>query len=215
MKKNEVLAWIRRSRLVPVIRASSSEEAMAAVAALIEGGIDIFEITMTVPGAIEVIRNVCEIYGERALVGAGTVLDAETTASCIDAGAQFIVSPCLDRPTVDLCNARGIAVAPGALTPTEVLAAWKSGADIVKIFPCEAVGGASYIKALKAPYPHIALMPTGGVSVENVATFFAAGADAVGIGSNLVDLKLLRDGRRSDLVKRAQEFRIAQARYAD
>jgi 2-dehydro-3-deoxyphosphogluconate aldolase/(4S)-4-hydroxy-2-oxoglutarate aldolase len=209
MNTAEALAWIRRTKIVPVIRAGSSSEALDAVEALLEGGIDVLEITMTVPGAIEVVREVALKHGGSALVGAGTVLDAETAQRCVDAGAQFIVSPALDIGTIETCRTLGIAVAPGALTPTEVLTAWNAGADVVKVFPCDALGGASYLRSLKAPLPHVKLMPTGGVTLANVTDFLSAGADAVGVGSNLVDLRLLRDGRREDLVERARAFRAA------
>jgi 2-dehydro-3-deoxyphosphogluconate aldolase/(4S)-4-hydroxy-2-oxoglutarate aldolase len=209
MSASESIAWIQRTKIVPVIRASSPQEALAAIEALVEGGIDVLEITMTVPGAVELVREVSDQYAGRALVGAGTVLDAETAELCIEAGAQFIVSPALDVATVRLCRTLDIAVAPGALTPTEVLSAWNAGADVVKVFPCDAAGGASYIKSLKAPFPHIRLMPTGGVTLSNVPELLSAGSEAVGVGSNLVDLKLLREGRREELVERARAYRAA------
>lgn len=209
MNKAEALSWIRKTKVVPVIRAGSSEEALAAVDALLEGGIDVLEITMTVPGAIDVVRQVAARHGTSALVGAGTVLDAETAARCIDAGAQFIVSPAVDLGTIETCVTMEIAVCPGALTPTEVLTAWRAGADMVKVFPCDAVGGASYIKSLKAPLPDVRLLPTGGISLSNAADFIKAGAEAIGVGSNLVDLALLRAGKREDLVERARAFRAA------
>lgn len=211
MTPSEALAWIRRTRVVPVVRAASAEEALAAVEALLEGGIDVLEITMTVPGAVEVVREVAKRHGHRALVGAGTVLDPSTASACVEAGARFVVSPALDVPTIRACRSLGVAVAPGALTPTEVLAAWRAGADVVKVFPCDAMGGASYLKSLKAPLPQIPLMPTGGVTLANVPDFLAAGAEAVGVGGNLVDLKLLREGRREELVARARAFREAVA----
>jgi 2-dehydro-3-deoxyphosphogluconate aldolase/(4S)-4-hydroxy-2-oxoglutarate aldolase len=209
MTKAEALTWIKKTKIVPVIRAGSADEALAVVEALLEGGIDVLEITMTVPGAVEVVRQVAAKHGQSALVGAGTVLDAETAARCIDAGAQFIVSPAVDIGTIETCVTMEIAVCPGALTPTEVLTAWKAGADLVKIFPCDAVGGAAYIKALKAPLPQVRLLPTGGVTLANAADFLKAGAEAIGIGSNLVDLSLLRQGKRGDLVERARAFRLA------
>lgn len=211
MSKDEALAWIRRTRIVPVIRAGSAEEALEAVGALLEGGIDVLEITMTVPGAVEVVREVALRHGDSALVGAGTVLDAATAEACVEAGARFVVSPALDVPTVHACRAMDIVVTPGALTPTEVLAAWRAGADVVKVFPCDAMGGATYVKSLKAPLPFISLLPTGGVTLQNVPDFLKAGAEAVGVGGNLVDVKLLREGRRAELVARAAAFRAAAA----
>ncbi|WP_437595998.1 bifunctional 4-hydroxy-2-oxoglutarate aldolase/2-dehydro-3-deoxy-phosphogluconate aldolase [Sorangium sp. So ce590] len=209
MNKQAVLGWIGRTRIVPVVRAGSADEALQAVEALLDGGIDVLEITMTVPGAVEVVREIAARHGDRALVGAGTVLDARTAEACVEAGARFVVSPALDEATVKACLAMNVVHAPGALTPTEVVAAHRAGGDVVKVFPCDALGGASYLKSLKAPLPHIPLMPTGGATLQNVGSFLAAGAVAVGVGSNLVDLKLLREGRRDELVARARAFREA------
>jgi 2-dehydro-3-deoxyphosphogluconate aldolase / (4S)-4-hydroxy-2-oxoglutarate aldolase len=203
------LDWIQRSKIVPVIRATSAELAFEVVTALVEGGIDVLEITMRVPGAIEVMRQIDIRYGNHVLLGAGTVIDPETAGKCIDAGAKFIVSPCLDLPTVQACVQRDIPIAPGAFTPTEVLTAWRAGASIVKVFPCEAAGGPGYIRSLRAPFPLIPLMPTGGVALSNAAAYLAAGAVAVGVGSDLVDLNLIRDGKRDELVARARAFRVA------
>jgi 2-dehydro-3-deoxyphosphogluconate aldolase/(4S)-4-hydroxy-2-oxoglutarate aldolase len=140
------------------------------------------------------------------IIGAGTVLDAQTARACIDAGAQFIVSPALDLGTIALCGQQGILVMPGVLTPTEVVTAWTAGADFVKIFPAGAVGGASYLKALKAPLPQVKMVPTGGVSLQNAATFIKAGAEALGIGGDLVDTKALREGRDDLITERARLF---------
>ena len=200
MSKAEVLDWIKRTRIVPVVRAASAEEALRIVDALLEGGIDVLEITMTVPGAVETIQELAK--RTEALVGAGTVLDAGTAQACIDAGARFIVSPALNIETVEACNALDIVVAPGALTPTEVVNAYNAGGDVVKVFPCDALGGATYLKSLKAPLPHIPLMPTGGVSLDTVRAFLDAGAVAVGVGSSLVDPKL----SHRELVSRARAF---------
>jgi len=202
MTKSQVIERLAHERLVPVIRADSPASALRMVEALLAGGISVFEITMTVPNAVEVIAEVAQEFGERVLLGAGTVLDAHTARACIDAGAQFVVSPGFDGGTVTLCNGLGVCVAPGALTPTEILAAWRHGADIVKVFPCDAVGGPSYIKSIKAPLPQIPLMPTGGVTLENWTQFLAAGAIAVGVGSNLVDPKLTG----AQLAERARAF---------
>ena len=209
MTKSEALDWIKRTKLVPVIRASSPEAGMNVVRALLQGGIDVLEITMTVPGAVDLIREVAAQFGGKALVGAGTVYDPETAAACIEAGAQFIVGPCTDIPTIKFCHEKGVLVAPGALTPTEVSAAWAAGADVIKIFPCDAAGGASYLKSLKAPFPHIPLMPTGGVTLANVNDFLNAGAVAVGVGNSLVDPQLIVEGRFGDLTERAKAFREA------
>jgi len=201
MTKREVLDWMKRTRIVPVIRAASAEEAIRIVDALLEGGVDVLEITMTVPGAIDTIRELSK--RSEALVGAGTVLDPATAEACVEAGARFVVSPALNFETVKACNALGVAVAPGALTPTEVVNAFDAGGDVIKVFPCDALGGATYLKSLKAPLPHIPLMPTGGVTLETVGDFLKAGAVAVGVGSSLVDPKLSHE----QLVERARAFR--------
>ena len=207
MIKAEVLAWIMRSKIVPVIRASSPELAVKVANSLVAGGIDILEITMTVPGAVYVIHQLTQVLGERALVGAGTVYDPDIAYDCIRAGAKFIVGPCVDIPTIIACRDLGILVAAGALTPTEVASAWRAGSDIVKVFPCDALGGPGYIKSLKAPFPKIHLMPTGGVTLETANEFLKAGAVAVGAGNSLVDPKLIQEGKWDDLTARARAFR--------
>jgi 2-dehydro-3-deoxyphosphogluconate aldolase/(4S)-4-hydroxy-2-oxoglutarate aldolase len=204
--KSAVIQEIRRTGIIPVVRAQSAEEAMKAIDAIREGGISILEITMTVPGAIGVIEQVSARYGSDALVGAGTVLDGETARACILAGARFVVSPSLNVETIEVCRRYGIAVMPGALTPTEVVQAWSVGADFVKVFPAGAVGGASYIKSLKAPLPQIELIPTGGVSLKTAADFIKAGASALGVGADLVDVKAIREGRQHVITERAREF---------
>lgn len=206
MNKSEVVQWIKETGVIPVVRADSADEAMRAVYAIKEGGVSVVEITMTVPGALRVIEAVVERYGADVLVGAGTVLDAETARACIQAGAQFVVSPILDLDTIACCHTHNIAVMPGALTPTEVLRAWNAGADFVKVFPANAVGGASYIKSLHAPLPQIEIVPTGGVSLKTAADFIKAGASALGVGSELVDLKALREGQDRVITERARQF---------
>jgi 2-dehydro-3-deoxyphosphogluconate aldolase/(4S)-4-hydroxy-2-oxoglutarate aldolase len=206
MSKQDVLRTIADVGLVPVVRAQSADEAMRAVDAIREGGVPILEITMTVPGAIGVIESVAKRFGADVVLGAGTVLDAETARACILAGAQFVVSPSLDLETIALCRRYGIAITPGALTPTEVVTAWSAGADAVKVFPCGALGGASYIKALKAPLPQIDLIPTGGVSLKTAADFIKAGSFALGVGADLVDLAALREGNAKLVTEKAREF---------
>jgi len=206
MKKEEVLQRIVEVGLVPVVRASSAEEAEQAVEAIKAGGVPVLEITMTVPKAVDVIAQVVERYGDGAIVGAGTVLDAETARACILAGAQFIVSPSLNLGVIELCRRYSVAVLPGALTPTEVVTAWQAGADMVKVFPCGALGGASYIKALKAPLPQIELVPTGGVSLKTAADFIRAGATALGVGADLIDTKALREGQSHIVTERARQY---------
>ncbi len=206
MKKEEVLGRIREVGVVPVVRARSAEEAVRVVEAIKAGGVAILEITMTVPRAVKVIAELAERYGDEATVGAGTVLDAETARACIMAGAQFVVSPALNLQTIELCRRYGVAVLPGALTPTEVIAAWQAGADMVKVFPAGALGGASYLKALKAPLPQVELIPTGGVSLKTGADFIRAGASALGIGADLVDLKALNEGQAGVITERARQY---------
>jgi len=206
MSKYDVLAQIREVGLVPVIRAESPEVAGQAIEAIRAGGVPILEITMTVPGAIRLIEDVAGRYGRDTVVGAGTVLDPETARACILAGARFVVSPSLNPETIACCRRYGVAVLPGALTPTEVVAAWQAGADMVKVFPAGAVGGASYIKALKAPLPQVDLVPTGGVSLKTAADFIKAGATALGVGADLVDTRALREGRGAEITQRAREL---------
>jgi 2-dehydro-3-deoxyphosphogluconate aldolase/(4S)-4-hydroxy-2-oxoglutarate aldolase len=202
MNKTDVIKQIRDTGVIPVIRARTSDEAMRAIDAIREGGISVLEITMTVPGAVKVIEEVSKRYGKDALVGAGTVLDAETATECISSGAQFVVSPALNLETIACCRRLDIAVMPGALTPTEVVQAWNAGADFVKVFPAGAVGGPSYLKALKAPLPQIELVPTGGVSLKTAADFIKAGAAALGVGADLVDLK----AQPALITERAKQF---------
>lgn len=190
MEKSEVLRHIADVGLVPVIRAEGQEEAIRVIDAIEAGGIPLLEITMTVPGAISVIEGVRK-REKSAVVGAGTVLDPETARACILAGAQFIVSPAMNLATIEICRRYSVPMICGALTPTEVVAAWSAGADVVKIFPCGALGGASYIKALKAPFPQIAFMPTGGVSLKTAGDFIKAGSFALGVGSDLIDHKAI------------------------
>jgi len=206
MNKTDVLQRIREVGLIPVVRAESAALAMRAVEAIKAGGVNVLEVTMTVPGAIGVIEQLTKAFGAEVLVGAGTVLDPETADKCLQAGAQFIVSPALNEETIAFCRAQDVAIFPGALTPTEVVRAWNAGADAVKVFPAGAVGGASYLKALKAPLPQIELVPTGGVSLKTAADFIKAGAMALGVGADLVDLGALRDGHDEVVTERARQF---------
>jgi len=206
MNKTKVIQLIRDTGLIPVVRAESADLAMRAVEAIKAGGVGVLEVTMTVPGAIGVIEKLAAAYGAEALIGAGTVLDPETARACIEAGAQFIVSPALNEATILFCRDKDVAIFPGALTPTEVVRAWNAGADAVKVFPAGAVGGASYLKALKAPLPQIELIPTGGVSLKTAADFIKAGAMALGVGADLVDLKALSEGNEGLITERARQF---------
>jgi len=213
MDKKAVLERITATGVIPVIRAQSADEAASAIAAIQKGGVSVLEITMTVPGAIELIREVTRRATD-ALVGAGTVLDPENALACIDAGARFVVSPALNLATIAACREAGIAVLPGALTPTEVLTAWNAGADFVKVFPANALGGPSYLKSLKAPLPQVKLVPTGGVNLQTAKDFIRAGASALGIGADLVDLQALRRGDAELVTERARKFLslVAEAR---
>jgi 2-dehydro-3-deoxyphosphogluconate aldolase / (4S)-4-hydroxy-2-oxoglutarate aldolase len=206
MTKTDVIQQIRDAGVIPVVRATTADEAMRAIDAIREGGVSVLEITMTVPGAVSVIEQVSARCGKDALVGAGTVLDAETARACILSGAQFIVSPSLNLQTIACCRRYGVAIIPGALTPTEVVQAWTAGADFVKVFPAGALGGASYIRALKAPLPQIELVPTGGVSLKTAADFIKAGASALGVGADLVDIKAVREGNSNLITERARQF---------
>ncbi len=206
MTKAEVLGRIREVGLLPVLRARSVDEAIALAAAIEAGGVPVLEVTMTVPGAVEVIRRLAADAGDRLLIGAGTVLDADTARECIDTGAQFIVSPALNLKTIEYCNREGVAIFPGALTPTEILTAWQAGADVVKVFPASAVGGAKYLKAIRAPLPQIELVPTGGVSLATAQEFLEAGAFALGVGGELVDAGAIRAGNPEVVTENARKY---------
>ncbi len=206
MNKAEILKRIREIGILPVLRAASVDEAVALAEAIEAGGITALEITMTVPDAIEVMRSLKRRAGDRILIGAGTVLDPETARACILAGAQFIVSPALNVKTIEICHRYSIPIIPGALTPTEVVTAWEAGADVVKVFPCSALGGAKYLKSLKAPLPHIELIPTGGVSLSTAAEFLSAGAFALGVGADLVNPKAIAEGKPELITQTAKEY---------
>ncbi|MGD0666701.1 MAG: bifunctional 4-hydroxy-2-oxoglutarate aldolase/2-dehydro-3-deoxy-phosphogluconate aldolase [Bryobacteraceae bacterium] len=212
MSAANILASLVEGAIVPVVRASSPEAALQAVEAIANGGIRAAEITMTVPGAVQVLEKLAGRFGGNMLLGAGTVLDPETARACLLAGAEFIVSPSLKPATIEMAKRYSKPVFPGALTPTEVLAAWEAGADAVKIFPCGNVGGAKYIKALKGPFPQIEMIPTGGVNLETIGDFLKAGACAVGVGGELVDAKLIKEGRFDAIAERARQFLAAVAK---
>lgn len=213
MERHLVLKRIEEVGIIPVVRVESEEEAMAVATVIGEAGIPILEITMTVPGAVKVIEKLNKRYGDEVLVGAGTVLDPEAARACIDAGAQFVVSPALNMQTIELCRQQTIAVFPGALTPTEVVSAWQAGADAVKVFPCSAVGGPKYLRALKAPLPQINLIPTGGVSLSTAKDFIAAGALALGVGADLVNTRAIKAGQCESVAATARSY-VAAVREA-
>ncbi len=211
MTRTEVLSRIKELAVVPIVRTPTAETAVAAVDAVLEGGIDCVEITLTVHNALKAIEAVADRYGDRVLLGAGTVFDPESARMCLLAGAQFIVTPSLNVRTVEMARRYSKPIFPGGLTPTEVLTGWEAGADGIKVFPCSAVGGAKYIKALKAPFPHIELIPTGGVNLETIGDFLRAGCAAVGVGSELVDAKTVVAGNYGAITERARQFRAAVA----
>ncbi|HEY7351656.1 MAG TPA: bifunctional 4-hydroxy-2-oxoglutarate aldolase/2-dehydro-3-deoxy-phosphogluconate aldolase [Terriglobales bacterium] len=206
MDKKSVHNRIIEIGIVPVVRASSQRDALMAAEAVAEGGIRVVEITMTVPGAIEVIRELSKSNSSGVLIGAGTVLDADSARQCRDAGAEFLVSPALNVETIEFAVKQGMLIMAGALTPTEIVKAWKAGSDFVKVFPCGQVGGAKYIKALKGPLPQIPLVPTGGVNLNTAAEFLQAGAEALGVGSELVQSDALKSGKREIIVDNARKF---------
>lgn len=205
MTKLEQMQRIEACGIVAIIRANSANELIDAAAAIHAGGVSVIEVTMTTPDALQVISDVSSAYGDSVLVGAGSVLDAETARAVMLAGAEFIVSPVTKADVIEICNRYGKVVIPGAFTPTEILAAWEAGADYVKVFPSSGVG-ASYIKDVKAPLPHIPLVPTGGINAENAAEFIAAGATALGVGSSLVNNQLIESGQFDSLTERAKKL---------
>ena len=206
MTKMKIVQKIHEIGLVPVLRASSAKEAITIADAILAGGVTVLEVTMTVRGAIQVIEQLLKQHGDKLVVGAGTVLDAETARNCLLAGAQFIVSPALDVRTIELCRRYSAPVMPGALTPTEIVTAWQAGADVVKVFPCSALGGAKYLKALQGPLPQIQVIPTGGVSLSTAEEFLSAGAFALGVGSDLVDAKAAAEGRTAIITENARKY---------
>jgi 2-dehydro-3-deoxyphosphogluconate aldolase/(4S)-4-hydroxy-2-oxoglutarate aldolase len=206
MKKEDVRKQVIDSGLIPVLRLSSPALAIEAAEAVCDGGITFLEITMTVPGAVDVIRKLVDSLGKKVVVGAGTVLDSKQAQQCLDAGAEFLVSPAFDAGMVEVANHHEKLVMAGALTPTEVVRAWNAGADFVKVFPCGNVGGPSYIKALKGPLPNIPLIPTGGVTLSTAAAFIAAGASALGVGGDLISEAELKAGNRAHVTNTARQF---------
>jgi len=203
---DDVIHKIGEIGIVPVVRAASVDEANRAVEAICAGGIPIVEITMTVPNAVAVIRELVQHRAGDVLIGAGTVTNADQAESCIRAGAQFLVSPGLATSVLSVARANTKLAIPGALTPTELMNAQDHGARLVKIFPCGSVGGAKYLKSLKAPFPNASLIPTGGVNASNAAEFIAAGAFALGVGADLVDAVALHEGNLQKITAAAQEL---------
>jgi 2-dehydro-3-deoxyphosphogluconate aldolase/(4S)-4-hydroxy-2-oxoglutarate aldolase len=201
----DIVPRIERERVVAVIRLADPEKLRAVIDALAAGGVRVFEVTMTVPRAIELIAQLTRGLPEALLIGAGTVTDADTARRAIDAGARFIVGPVFRRDVIEACHERHVPAMPGCFTPTEILDAWEAGADIVKVFPSTSLGP-TFIKDVRAPLPQLKLMPTGGVSIENAAEWLRAGAAAVGIGSALVDSTAVKTGDFAAITQRAQRL---------
>ncbi len=206
MTIEQVIQKIGEVGIIPVVRAASANDATQAVEAVHAGGIPIVEITMTVPDAISLIRQLAKSHGHNVLIGAGTVLNPEQANACLDAGAQFLVSPGLSVPVLEIAKQRAKLAIPGALTPTELMNASLHGAKLIKIFPCGSMGGHKYLKALRGPFPNLSLIPTGGVNASNAAEFLAAGAFALGVGSELIDGKALQEGKFDKIANAAKEL---------
>ena len=205
---------IERVGLIPVLRAKSDAQGRAVVDAMIAGGVTVVEVTMTVPGAVDLLKELNKEYGSKLLLGSGTVTTADQAQATIDAGAEFVVSPSLHPEVIAATKKNNKISCPGSLTPTEAITAWNAGADYVKIFPCSAVGGASYLKSLLAPFPHLKLIPTGGVTLQTADSFIKAGARALGVGSDLVNLAAIDSGRPETITETARAYLkvIADAR---
>jgi 2-dehydro-3-deoxyphosphogluconate aldolase / (4S)-4-hydroxy-2-oxoglutarate aldolase len=197
---------IERVGLIPVLRAKSPEQARAVVKAMLAGGVTVVEVTMTVPGAVDLLGELNDEYGDQVLLGSGTVTTAAQAEATIAAGAEFVVSPSLHPEVIATTKAAKKVSIPGALTPTEAITAWEAGADYVKIFPCSAVGGASYLRALLAPFPHFKLIPTGGVTLQTAESFLRAGARALGVGSDLVNLAAIDAGHPETITEAARAY---------
>jgi 2-dehydro-3-deoxyphosphogluconate aldolase / (4S)-4-hydroxy-2-oxoglutarate aldolase len=223
MLRDDALTIIRQTGVIAIMRAQAPDQLLAAAEAVHAGGVQAIEVTFTTPGALDVIRQAVAMFGAPGasgaagssgadmLFGAGTVLDPESARAAILAGAQFIVCPTFNPAIIALCKRYSVPVLPGAFTPTEILAAWEAGADMVKVFPAS-IGGPAYIKAVRAPLPHVSLVPVGGVDLSNTADFIRAGADAVGVGGELINQKLLDAANWSSLTERARRFMAEVAR---
>jgi 2-dehydro-3-deoxyphosphogluconate aldolase / (4S)-4-hydroxy-2-oxoglutarate aldolase len=206
MTREETRKRILEIGIVPVVRAASAKQALLAAEAVCAGGIPIVEVTMTVPGAVEVIAELARTAAKQLLIGAGTVLHAEAARRCLDAGAQFLVSPGFDLPTLELAHREDKLMMAAGLTPNEVIAAWKAGSDFVKVFPCGSVGGPKYIQALRGPLPQIPLVPTGGVNLSTAADFIRAGSAALGVGGELVHAEALKAGKHEVITENARKL---------
>ncbi|MDI6762585.1 MAG: bifunctional 4-hydroxy-2-oxoglutarate aldolase/2-dehydro-3-deoxy-phosphogluconate aldolase [Thermodesulfobacteriota bacterium] len=206
MEKREIFNRMIDEGLIPVIRVTSAQEAIDVAAAIKEGGVSLIEITMSVQGAIDVIKELTRKYKDEIIMGAGTILDPETGRAALLAGAQFIVSPTLNLDLIHLAHRYSAVVIPGAMTPTEILSAWNAGADMVKVFPAAQLGGPEYFKALRGPLPQILLVPTGGVNLQNAGAFIKAGATALGVGGELVDKKAVKEKKFNVITENTRAF---------
>jgi 2-dehydro-3-deoxyphosphogluconate aldolase/(4S)-4-hydroxy-2-oxoglutarate aldolase len=206
MEKREVFKRMIAEGLIPIVRVSSAQEAMDVADAIKEGGVTCIEITMTVQGAIDVIKELTQKYKDEIIMGAGTVLDPETGRAALLAGAQFIVSPTLNIDLIQLAHRYSAVVIPGTMTPTEILTAWNAGADMVKVFPAAQLGGPEYIKAISGPLPQILLVPTGGVNLQNAGAFIKAGATALGVGGELVDKKAVKEKKFNVITENTRAY---------
>lgn len=215
MTIEEVVRRIHHIGIVPVLRASSVDDAYRAVDVISEAGIPLIEITMTVPHASAVIREVVRRYGDRVLAGAGTVVDREQASACLDAGAEFLVSPGVSVPVIHLARSRKKLAIPGALTPTEIMALTEQGISLMKIFPCSSMGGPKHIRSLRAPFPKIDFIPTGGVNASNAEEYLRAGAFALGVGADLVDIHSIRAGQAHKVVSTARALKAAIAKVRE
>ena len=204
--KDQVLAGILDCGIAAVVRGTSGELIMKAIEAALDGGVNVIEVTFTVPNALEIIERLAAKVSEDVILGAGTVLTAEMAANALDAGAQFIVSPSTSLATIEMAKSRGVPVFPGALTPTEVITAWQAGGDIIKIFPANVVGP-TYLKDLHGPFPDIPFMPTGGVDLNTARSWLENGAVCLGVGGALIDKKLMAEGNFAEITNRARKFR--------
>ena len=209
----ETLAKILQEGVVPVIRVAAAAEAFEVAKAIHEGGISVIEVTMSVAGALDVMKEVTQKFGKKVLLGAGTILDPETARAALLSGAQFIVTPTLNPEVIRMCKRYSAVIIPGALTPTEILTAWEAGADLVKVFPIAQVGGPAYIRALMGPLPHIPMVPTGGVNLQNAGEFIKAGCAAIAAGGELVDKKAVAEKKFSVIAENAQKF-VAEVKKA-
>jgi len=206
MEKREILNRMIEEGLIPVIRVASAQEAVDVADAIKEGGVSFIEITMSVPGAIDVIKELARKFKDEIIMGAGTVLDPETGRAALLAGVQFIVSPTLNLDLIHLAHRYSAVVIPGAATPTEILTAWNEGADMVKVFPAAQLGGPEYLKAIRGPLPQILLVPTGGVNLQNAGVFIKAGAAALGVGGELVDKKAVKEKKFNIITENTRAF---------